>query len=264
MILRYDIVYGIGQDCANSDYMVTSGLRCTASPFDWLAGWDAGFMRHVDLICTDFRDFLDLDSLQVLPHPSGSYDDMEHHYCQNRKTGIRFLHDFPIGRTVAESFDSVKKKFDRRIERFYRLISQSANVLFVYWTRTEVLDGNTVAEALARLRKRFPGTYLDLLVMCHDESIQSGCERICLPSGGEIVRGRIYDATISVVKGNVPLCQGLYSRIKVRGKWKRILNRWQLLVRMRIVTAFHLTSQTRRAARDKWRSRHKRELGALT
>lgn len=250
----YEQVIGIGQDCANANYLRLHGLRRFSSPFDWVAGWNSGFERYVELICADFVGFVEQEDFRLMEHPTGPDDDMAHDYYRNVRTGMGFFHDIPIHADLSEVFPEVKAKYLRRIERFKETLRTTKRVLLVYWTRTERLEEALLKSAVKRLREHFHSRGIDLLVLQTDTASRRVVWRT-VSRGIIVVTGPLYDAKLNVVMGNVALCNGIYARIRRKEDViRRIRERLQLTV-MRMCTAFHLSSAARRRARERWRER---------
>ncbi len=122
---KYDIVYSLGSNCACSNYMKKVKLRTFSGPFDWIQNPD--ITQPLKLISSDFQHFLSMDDFVSLPEGNE-----EHDYYKNTRTGMTFLHDFPKGLPLSQSFNPVNEKYNKRIKRFYKLIQQSEKVLFIW------------------------------------------------------------------------------------------------------------------------------------
>lgn len=226
----YDVVVGIGQTCANAAYMSRWNLRACSGPFDWILGQAVGLRRTIDLICTDFRGFLDRESLRQYENPRGPQDDQRCDYYEDVGTGYRLPHDFPRGVPLAESYPQVRAKYDRRIARMYRRVGEGRRSLFVYWARYEEISDADMVESVARLRARFAASHVDLLVIEHRESAEGISEVWCAAPGTVRVRGQFVDTGGSLAMGNLKLNAEVYSSIPRafclrRMAWRRTLVR---------------------------------------
>ncbi len=108
---KYDNFISIGFFCSVAQELERIGLRSTSGPFDWLICSADGMSR---LIESRFEHFLDTNVL--LQDPA-----QRNHYY-NPIYGIWFYHDFSKYKSLEEQIDNVKKKYRRRISRFYSQI----------------------------------------------------------------------------------------------------------------------------------------------
>jgi len=256
--VKYDVVLGFGLDCANAAYLRTAGLRTVSSPFDWVAGWEAGFDEYVRLALSEFEGLLELEDLEIMPHPSGPNDDVAHEYVRNVRNHLKFFHDFPRGLPCRESFAGVNAKYNRRCRRFCELMRSSGSVLLTQWNRTEKLELEHVSSALVRLRAHFGNPRIDLLVLCDDP--RSVDFKVHAGNGAIVATAHIFKSEIHVVMGDVDLCRDVYSAIRAKGRVGRLFKRWiryrcRKLVR-RLSTSFHWRSCDRRRAREEWDNCH--------
>lgn len=158
---KFDRVISIGEQCGCALYLRKHFLRFASYPLDWIGGPDFG--TRVDLITRRFAGFLEREDLvfsEVTP-------DMKHDVWVNKVTGFHFVHDFDHGKAMDEAFPEVKRKYDRRIERFFRHIDAARRVLLVYWSRDKMVPAEELVPAQQRL-SRFFGKDVYLLVIQHD------------------------------------------------------------------------------------------------
>lgn len=110
---KYKNVISLGFFCSTALEMERIGLREFSGPFDWVI---SDFDKVLELIKNKFEGFLDEKYLyQKKVNPS--------HYV-NIKYNIRFFHDFDKYKSLKDQICSVKKKYSRRIERFYKRICE--------------------------------------------------------------------------------------------------------------------------------------------
>lgn len=100
------------------------GLRTASYPFDWVVSDRIEII--LALISNGFQKWLDIETLYQENLPS-------HYYCPN--TGVHFFHDFSAYKPLASQIESVRTKYDRRINRFYRDIVTPT--LFIRYCQTE-------------------------------------------------------------------------------------------------------------------------------
>ncbi len=160
---KFDLVISLGEDCACSSYLRRFKLQDYSFPFDWLT--KANFRTRIDLICTDFAGFLNLQNLEIMAKPTNRPVDKGHDYYKNAHNDFYFYHDFPVGIPLEQSYPFVKAKYDRRIHRMYRLIKNAQSVLFVWWGRSKTQNLQQVEEAYLALSARFPKQNIFLLLI---------------------------------------------------------------------------------------------------
>ena len=121
---EYSIV-SLGFFCSVALEHERIGIRDCSLPFDWLITSD--FRKVLELIENNFEGFLLEENLyqEASINPNYYYDS---------NTGFHFYHDFVYSKPLKTQYDIVKKKFDKRIKRFYNLISQPT--LFVRYCNT--------------------------------------------------------------------------------------------------------------------------------
>lgn len=245
---KYDFVCSIGHYCATAMYLQRNYLRRMSSPLDWVGRGVNGFETHMKLICTDFEGFLKKEALvKRVNRRRPGIDDMTHDYYLDNGTGMYVFHDFPSGISLDESYPEVRRKYDRRIARFYATVKSSKRTLFVYHTRDERLDDRAIVAGMADVRKRFAGSAVDLLVI---ENVpgKDGFDIDKVDSGIYHVRAGLFEQPDDRVLGNLALGDGIYSLIRCRGMlWNRMRPRL-LKPLLRLRTAFVFGREARHVA----------------
>ena len=160
---KFDLVISIGEDCACSSYLRRCKLQDFSYPFDWLT--KAAFTTRLDLILNDFEDFLNKDNLYQLEKPKTDNADKNCDYWADKKYDFYYYHDFPAGVAFDEAYPKVKAKFDRRIKRLYEQISNSGKILFVWWSRNNHQNEETVIDYYKKLTQKFPAKSIYLLLI---------------------------------------------------------------------------------------------------
>lgn len=253
----YDFVFGLGQNCANAAYMAQWNLRTCSSPFDWLDGSKAGLANCVDLICNDFGGFLEKDALQPIENRMGELDDRNCDYYFDPKSGYRSSHDFPRGVPLEVSHPVVMAKFNRRIRRMYRRVAEARHTLFVYWARFESLSDDRLRELAGRLRGKFPGRDVDLLVIEHEEDAEGIRSVVSVLPGVVHVRGRFFiELPNHSVMGDQRLNGLVYSAIpRSPGLWLMGLRLNAVRMAVRFCSSFCPGRERRRELRKIWLER---------
>ena len=112
-------------NCTSARNLEQNGLRKWAFPFDWNV---TSFEGLCDVINNDFVDFLNPQYL-------------DRRFCiYNTKYNLAFAHDFPVIQqsngtytevsNYLDFLDEVVEKYQRRIERFYRVCELADTVYF--------------------------------------------------------------------------------------------------------------------------------------
>ena len=245
---KYDFVCSVGHYCATAMYLRRHYLRRMSGPLDWVGRGVNGFETHMTLVCSDFKGFLQKESLVVRQnrrHPE--IDDLTHDYYLDNGTGMYVFHDFPSGIPLDESYPEVRRKYDRRIDRFYATVRSSKRTLFVYHTRDERLEDDVIVKRMDDVRKRFAGSDVDLLVV-ENVAGMDGFVLNELAPGVYHVRAGLFEHPDDRVMGNFALGDRIYSLIRCRGaRWNRLRPKvLKPLIRLR--TAFVIDREARHAA----------------
>lgn len=164
----YDFVVSIGEDCACTGYLRRHKLQEASYPFDWLTF--APFENRIELINNDFQNFLNFEDLEFLPKNPEKNNDAKCDYYKNKVTKFYFYHDFDAGKPLSETFDKVREKYKRRIERFYRRIYMSESVLFVWLSRNKKISDDVLIKSYNTLKNKFKDKHIDFLILENDSS----------------------------------------------------------------------------------------------
>ncbi len=111
---KYKNIVSLGCFCSPAMEFKRIERRKFSLPFDWLITLD--FSSVLKLIDNGFKGFLEYDDLyQVKVYPSR---------YRNVKYSIDFYHDFLPTKSLDKQFNTVKEKYERRINRFYKIITE--------------------------------------------------------------------------------------------------------------------------------------------
>lgn len=167
----YDLIMSIGALCFCSENLRQHNLQAYSYPFDWLFG--STFSGRVKIVASKFENFLREEDLEF----SHVEDRVSCDAYKNTFNGLGFNHDFPANVPLNESFNAVKEKYDRRINRLINLINESKNILFVYIEGPGQSVATETNEALIaaqkELQKAFPNTRCDILYLEHNKEFPS-------------------------------------------------------------------------------------------
>lgn len=129
---KYSHFISLGFFCSVALELERLGLRSASYPFDWCISDFKGVIQAID---SHFDDFLKYDDLS---------QNMDiHEQYKNDKYNIYFFHDFDRYLPLEEQISTVKVRYDRRIERFYKNISEPT--IFIRYISDKGLteDGKT-------------------------------------------------------------------------------------------------------------------------
>ena len=156
----YDFIFGLGRACACSQTLRKAGLQHLSLPWDWIAvdfDHDApDLLDRVDTICNDFKDWFNREDFVYISPNAGPGKDQ----YKNSRSGVIFLHDFPKGVPLDESFPSIKEKYERRISRFVQLIRSAQRPILIVCMDSPMASPTPLDDcrkARERLAAHFPG-----------------------------------------------------------------------------------------------------------
>lgn len=127
---KYDFVVSFGENCLSAILLNRTKLRKFSGPFDWVLGPD--FTARTKLFCNGFEDYFNKEDLVFM----GNYvqNQIKHDVYLNRKTGIKFLHDFQYEGDFEAEYPALKAKYDRRIKRLQELATNTGGgKINVFW-----------------------------------------------------------------------------------------------------------------------------------
>lgn len=171
----FDLIFSLGENCSVAHYLQRFKLRDMSSPFDWLCM--ATLQTRIDLLINGFSGFLEKENLNKIFVPSCG-DHYNDSYC-DEKLGFYFLHDFPKGQSIDDSFGEVKEKYNRRIDRLLKRIPRSRKVLLVWAGFDGPIADEEFVGVLQKLKDAYPGVEFYLLVIENDLALRKVEERVC-------------------------------------------------------------------------------------
>lgn len=170
----YDIIYSLGPTCAAATYLNRHHLRTTSGPLDWCgdAGGKGSIEERVRLVQTHFSDALQKENLHTSESPFESIHDEHCALYTDEATHFYLPHDFPAEQTLEQSYEQVKSKYARRIERFYENINAAEKVLLVWiaYGRINTYNDEDLKQ-LSRLMCEALGKTVDFLFILNDDSM---------------------------------------------------------------------------------------------
>jgi hypothetical protein len=209
IIKEYDFIISLGRFCHTSAILNNNGLKIVDGPFDWsgtahestiynrIKRLHKGFKHYFDK--KDFYKFADdktdlyqdwyLDAVRPITVASDSTrmksirEDAENAIntdiavgYYNTREHTYFVHDWQMNKDFDSQFDTIRKKYMRRIERTLNYIKNSNRILLCYMNhigdqrRDLPLESTKVVRIMNKLRQKFPGKTIDLYMFDHDPS----------------------------------------------------------------------------------------------
>ena len=155
----------------------------------------------------------------------------------NKRNDITFNHDFPYGKPLAESYDKVKEKYDRRIARQMEQIKESKNILAVYLqipNNRMIVNDDTLIKAHDILKEKYPQKSITLFYLYCDHEKEEAAYK-------ELQKGLIrtdynydgYDKKFPYVVDRKRL-QKVFCKLKITGKFaspQNLCNRYIYLTK---------------------------------
>lgn len=141
---EFDSVISLGFFCGTAQEIEKIGLRSFSGPFDWL-------------ITLDFKSILGL----IINHFEGLFEGLhfvdDSNEVDNDALGIQFYHDFKRASTIESQIPDVRKKYARRIDRFYEEINnRTLFIRYIYSIEEEKWIDDNYQEVLSLIKKFNP------------------------------------------------------------------------------------------------------------
>lgn len=142
-INSFENIISLGFFCGVAETIQKVGLRKKSYPFDWVISNE--FEKVVSLIENDFKGWLNLESLYQSKENREQYT--------NTKYNIGFFHDFDRYTSLDQQINNVRKKYEKRINRFYEDIKKPT--LFIRYLSSQsdfeyALKNNSKIESLLK------------------------------------------------------------------------------------------------------------------
>ncbi len=183
---KFDLFIPVGASCFATMHLRTMGLQKMSYPFDWSASeddehHDRGLFVRIGLLCNRFTDFLNASDMLDKNYP----DRPEHRYVLNTRTGLHYVHDFPVSKTMAEEMPAFQEKYARRTSRLLSDIDAANNIALIWiqdvyeqiHSNIKYLPDEYWLEMYNKFASAYPGKNVSLFVFehnpnAHDNEIQ--------------------------------------------------------------------------------------------
>lgn len=217
---KYDLIFSFGNTCACSVLLRRNKLQYASYPFDWI-GLNP-FSGKIQWLLTHCEHFLNKESLIITDRPTDEETDMTCEYCKDTQTGCYFVHDFPIGVPLEQSFDRIYQKYQRRIDRLYQRLGKSKKTLIIWYSLIWRLDENELKESRKKLNEYFYPTQVDLLVIENNKDVK-GIQEENIAEGVTRITYDMFNpepkSTMSSIIGNVVLADSIFRRYELQTPW---------------------------------------------
>lgn len=219
---KYECIFSLGSACFCAELLTKAKLRVFSSPFDWLSA--GSFEKKAELICNDFKDFLNIEDLEKIGERE--YPENCDVYL-NKLNGITFHHDFPKGEELSQTYQKVKDKYDKKINRLKEKLCNSQNSLVVYMNHSDECinedDKAVIISLTERINKKFGKTNIDVLYVKHNKDMKDNEFRISQISPNAYVAELYNKQRDNDDLGHYKNCKKLLLKIKIRKSFREML-----------------------------------------
>ena len=159
----YDLAFSLGDACACSVALRRADLQFASFPLDWIALGTP--VSRATLVATRFAGWLEKDDFTY----NGTNPVNALGMFDNRRTGLRHLHDF-ADCPIEKSYDAVREKYRRREARLYALAEKSRRILCAYISRPLVdpVPVEDLKEVKRLLSEAFPHAAVEIVHFAND------------------------------------------------------------------------------------------------
>lgn len=212
----YDIIYSLGSDCACAKYMKMANLRSYSGPFDWIS--NAEFKIRFELMLNNFKDFFNFEDFKYISAENNLTDFDKY---QNTKTGFYYVHDFPKNIPLKDSFEAVKQKYNRRINRFYKKITEGKKILLMYFSQTIDASDDEILfycnKFCKKMNKNIDFVFIQYNKECQNEVIEKKLSENIVIYNYDM---HIYDENgLKLLMGKQEMILPVYKKYKLRTPW---------------------------------------------
>lgn len=217
---KYDCVFSLGLACFSAELLTKAKLRVFSSPFDWING--GNFKTRMALILNDFKDFLNIDGLEKI----GEREYPENcDIYKNNLNEVIFYHDFPKGEELSNSYQKVKDKYDKRINRLNEKLSDSKKSLIIYMEIFEenIFKDEEITSLTEEINKKFDKTTIDVLYIIHNKGMKDREVKIYQASQNAYIAELYNKQRDNDDLGNYKNCKKFLSKIKIHKTFREML-----------------------------------------
>lgn len=167
------------------------GLRKFSGPFDWISG---GYLSgRLNFILNEFDSFLDKEDIRIsnilIDTKLGTYA------VNNAKNGLSLPHDF-TSINLDVSYPIVSEKYERRINRFLRIMENSS-ILMVYCSKEdEGISDECLSEFLSLILEKYRAKRIDMLIVSELNGNKTVPNIVRINGNSDILRVRVSSKTL--------------------------------------------------------------------
>lgn len=132
----------LGYFCSVASELEKLGLRTESSPFDWVISDFEGVLLAIQ---NNFSDYLNYSFL--------AQNKQNHSVYKNIKYNIVFFYDFSQYTSLKEQLPEIQDKYNRRISRFYKSITNPT--LFIRYISDEETVNGGISKELLYIEKNY-------------------------------------------------------------------------------------------------------------
>ena len=160
---QYDLIFSLGAACSCTQSLREAGLQLASFPLDWIGVVPPS--RKAQWIRDGYPHLFELNDFEV----TGKREGHPMLLVRNLRTGLSHPHDFPVGKTVEESYPEVRARYERRIAHFDSLLQRSKNILAVYTTQPNdaPFPASEFESCRIILNEKLPDAKIDILAFQH-------------------------------------------------------------------------------------------------
>ena len=179
--LEYDLIFGIGATCHVTSVLGTHCLRRFSTPFDWTGGvpqsdwmavpdvWrDTRFSNKINMLLRNFDGDFERENFKLV---SVGIKEHSHHIVVDVKNGVRYMHHFPIDKSLESYFPEFYNTMKRRADRLSQAIKVSNRILILWIHRfsdqVDILDDlvsdKDAIDAMKKLKQAYPDKDFDIV-----------------------------------------------------------------------------------------------------
>lgn len=146
----------LGHCCYVSEELQRLGLRDASMPFDWVrTRWKAIEYSFAN----NFNNYLNYDSLFQKKSTLHIYKNLDY--------GVGFVHDFVDNKSLKSQIGAVRKKYKRRIERFWLHTSEPTLFIRYMWDYDELVYVSTHYDEIETMIKKYNAKN-EIIFISHD------------------------------------------------------------------------------------------------
>lgn len=175
---EYDYFFSLGEGCPTAMILKSKGLRSFSGPFDWIGG--LSFEQRLDFLLSDDQLILDTDEWE---YKGVRFEPEARDIYVNKRLNMLYPHDFPYNTPLKISAPTIKKRYERRLERVRNILKQNKAILFAYMAtaKDKNFDLNKIADACARFNKNIKAK-AHMIYIQNDVSLPKGEFKITCPN----------------------------------------------------------------------------------